>query len=262
MSSALQEALDTFDRNTKTVLELLEFDAFILKFIERQLSSLDDNLKKHFQSHFPADAVIPAKYSVEATLGQVRAITTNESLKPMYRIMHGQCLVLLVSFFGSSARDLFRKMVRVALQAPNGLLDKQLLEISVRELRSPEFDLADLVASRLEETKRLSFQDMKSTGQAYALLLGREPNRDHHVNNIIVAQASRHAIVHADAVADFKMMSQLRDASPRDVKNDLAVGEPLTFVRSEIECMASSMKAYLHAVHEIAQATLSGPGAA
>jgi hypothetical protein len=65
------------------------------------------------------------------------------------------------------------------------------------------------------------------------------------MNNIILAQAARHVIVHGGALVDAKCVKQVRDASPRDVNPAISIGEVLAFTPSEVETVASSMEEFV-----------------
>jgi hypothetical protein len=75
----------------------------------------------------------------------------------------------------------------------------------------------------LPASEKLSFQDMKSIGRAFKLLLAEDLPRDTRINNIIVAQACRHAVVHAEGVVNGRLLNEIRDADPRTVKQILSL---------------------------------------
>ena len=53
---------------------------------------------------------------------------------------------------------------------------------------------------------------MQSVSRSFKKWLGYAPARDERTNDIIVGQAARHAIVHANAVTDERFVSQVRGA--------------------------------------------------
>jgi hypothetical protein len=88
----------------------------------------------------------------------------------------------------------------------------------------------------------------KSIGRAFDQYLGFKPQRNNHVNNIILAQACRHAIVHNGSKADVKLLKQIADAKPRDLKQTLSSDQKIQFEPSEIKLIGESMKHYMRAL--------------
>jgi hypothetical protein len=166
--------------------------------------------------------------------------------------MHNQCLVLLVSFFSSSTRALFRALVVKELQSSNAQILRERLQFTVADLCADEPPLSELVADALEENKGISFQDMKGIERGFQTVLGKEPVRDSEVNDIIVAQACRHAIVHAESRADERLLKQIASANPRQLKQDLVLHQEITFTEAEIELVGERMTNYLTKISRFA----------
>lgn len=106
-------------------------------------------------------------------------------------------------------------------------------------------DISAFLADLLASTEGLSFQDMQSIGRAFGQYFKTELPRDDIVNDIIIAQACRHAIVHSGGVVDRKMLRQVRDAQPRTLKLRLALGERLSFTPNEIARASQAMRQHL-----------------
>ena len=71
--------------------------------------------------------------------------------------------------------------------------------------------------------------------------IGVDVPRDAVVNNIVVAQACRHVIVHAGSIADRRLVKQVAQALPRDVKQDIREGQPIQFEPDELPMIGSAM---------------------
>jgi hypothetical protein len=157
--------------------------------------------------------------------------------------------VLLVSYFGSSIRDLFKVTFVSALDLGKlGKLGEQDIKISLADLHTADDDLSEKLADIFMIQKDISFQDMQSIGRAFDQYLGFKPEKDSHINNIILGQACRHAIVHNGSKIDAKLLKQIADAKPRDVKQTLARDQKIQFDPSEVKLIGESMKQYMHAL--------------
>ncbi len=246
MESTPESVLETFERNRQAVRDLLHFDAIVLKLVIDNLHAVNERWKAYLRKQTgDLDATVNSKLTADSLLKLVTNIRDNNSLRGQYRAMHNQCLVLLVSFFSSSTRALFRSHVVQQLQTTNSQILREKLHFVVGDLSSGEPPLPELVADALEESKSISFQDMKGIGRAFQAVLGKEPERDGDVNDIILSQACRHAIVHADGKVDDRLLKQIANATPRKLKLDIALGQDVSFTEGEIEMAGASMKKYL-----------------
>lgn len=86
---------------------------------------------------------------------------------------------------------------------------------------------------------------MKSIHKAFGDYLSIEIERDRNVNNIIVAQACRHAIAHNGEIVDSKLIYQIRDSNPRDIQSALVEGNKIKFSPEEVDIVADEMKTYI-----------------
>jgi hypothetical protein len=259
METTPQSVLETFERNRQAVRDLLNFDVIVLKLVIHNIEALNQRWKTYLRRESP-NAKLNAKYTADDLLKLVTSIRDNDSLGGQYRAMQNQCLVLLVSFFSSSTRALFRSLVVQELESSNAQILQERLEFTVADLCGDEPPLSELVADALEEKKSISFQDMKGIGRAFQTVLGKEPERYEQVNDIIVAQACRHAIVHADSKADDRFMKQIATANPRQLKPDITLRQEISFTEDEIELAGSSMYKYLSNVIVFAERRHKGNG--
>lgn len=119
------------------------------------------------------------------------------------------------------------------------------LRITVEDLIEVTSDVPRYVGIALSERKDMSFQDMQSIARGFGRYFGYVPARDERVNNIIVAQACRHAMVHAGGIVDDRLVRQVQSANPRTVKPTLTVGSQIRFSPEEIDEIGRSMQWYI-----------------
>src|SRR5262249_20992616 len=146
-----------------------------------------------------------------------RGIRDHGSLKPGFSLISNQAIVLLVSYFGSAVKDIFSEAVTTILRdgGPDKLM-KEELRLTVAELRDATSNPEGALVSLFVEKKNLSFQDMQAIHRAFREYVGVDLERDTVVNDIILAQACRHVIVHAGGEITQRLLHQVRDAAPRN----------------------------------------------
>ena len=95
-----------------------------------------------------------------------------DSLRPQYEQMFNQCVVLLVSYFGSAVHGVFRAGVVHALRnrARVPVCDEK-LTVSWLGLERAQGEREAVFADLLVSQKNISFQDMQSIARAFADLL-------------------------------------------------------------------------------------------
>lgn len=246
----LHDRLDRIAKNLSAqvddVYKLLEFDATILEHAIARLRELQDRLENVHEIKNPY-------LSVANTIKSLEDIRSNESLKPRYELINNQCIVLLVSFFGSTVHDLFTVSSTIWLRdALPDSLRKHDLKLTLGELADLEFDLSTQLGELISRKENISFQDMRSIKRAFGDYVGVDIVRDETTNNIVAAQAYRHVIAHNGGVVDEKLIRQLESAVPRDLKPNLAEGQHVHFQQEEIRLAASTMIEFVSMlVHKI-----------
>ena len=242
LETVIASAEETFSKNVESVHKLMEFDDALLQFCITRFSDLALRMEKSGISN-------RLTLTTNRTLGELKRIRQNQSLRLQYVEIFNQSLVLLVSYFGSSIRDLFKATFIFALNSGKlGKLGEQDIKISLADLHAAGDDLSEKIADVFVVQKAISFQDMQSIGRAFERYLGFKPQRDSHINNIILAQACRHAIVHNGSKVDLKLLKQIADAKPRGMKQALSPDKKLQFEPSEIKIVGESMKHFMHAL--------------
>lgn len=237
--------VNAFFKHVQSVEKLMNFDRDVLDFAIQGIEELKQRLEKHHQLDNPS-------LTAARTLEILKGYREHDSLRPRYTTIFNQALVLLVSYFGSSIHDLFRQGVAFALirEKEDSVLLREQIKFSLRELREADFDLKTLAPDLLVQAKDISFQDMQSIGRAFKDYVGIFIERDETVNEIIVAQACRHVIVHSGGVVDEKLVRQVAGANPRTLKPKLLIGESIQFTVEEVTKVSASMVSYLRFIEE------------
>lgn len=245
-----QDIETTFRENVEDIFKLMSFDRVILDFAIRGLEDLQEKLRKSHHIDNP-------RLLAENTLQMLRNIRKNDSLRPKYQVIYNQCIVLLVSVFASSIADMFRKGINdLAEKGDSSQLRNEELKISVSQLLEFDGEIKEYLGNLVAEKNDLSFQDMKSIGRAFKTYFGFTVEKDKDVNNIIMAQAGRHVIVHDSARINERVIRQVSGANPRELKPNLS-GKTLEFNSEEVELVADSMLKYLVGIREKIQARIA-----
>jgi hypothetical protein len=245
--------VENFRGHVKSVDRLMNFDRDVLDLAIKDISALKLRLEKHHQLDNPL-------LTAARTLEILEGYRKNDSLRSRYQTIFNQALVLLVSYFGSSIHDLFCQAVAAALtRNEDSPLLREQIKLSFRELRDAGFDLRDMAPDLLVQAKDISFQDMQSIARAFKEYLGITIERNELVNEIVVAQACRHVIVHSGGIIDDKLIRQVSSAKPRTLKLQLVVGEPVQFAVEEVANVAKFMESYLEMVAKEVESKNTGP---
>lgn len=229
--------IDIFDQNIKSVIRLINFDRDVQDMVIRNIESLHKTL---------VDVVKLQNdlHNGKRLLDVLRNIRTNDSLRPRYQLIFNQAAVLLVSHFGSALSDLFRYAVEVAIETEDKRVLSEELTLDIDELLTSGDHLQDLLGDMLIQKKDISFQDMKSVSRTFKKYFGIEIGRDAHVNDIILGQACRHAIVHDGGRVNSRTLRQTTAATPRKLKPDLHENQQIEFSPEEVELLGNCMRAY------------------
>tara|TARA_R110002073_G_scaffold11782_5_gene53115 strand:+ start:338 stop:1093 length:756 start_codon:yes stop_codon:yes gene_type:complete len=236
-----QIILDNFNDKVEDVKKLLILDDLILDTTVDILEERQDSLRK--------SGIENAHMLGENALLQVKNIRNNQSLKPGYKLIHNQCVVLLVSYFSSSMHDFFDTAATNVLRRdlPKKIRNHE-LKFTIEELKEYDFDLSKNIGSIISSKFDISFQDMGSITRAMKDYLGIEVPWDKRVNNIIAMQACRHAIAHAGEAADERLINQLRNSSERDIQQGLKVGDKVQFSPEEVKLGGEEMIKYFETI--------------
>ena len=248
--NSFKEIEHRFENNIQDVYKLIEFDSLILKHTLRMLNDLDAKLRK--LNNIDNPNLLPGN-----AIKNITNIQTNKSLRPHYKTMYNQSIVLLVSLFASAISDLFKEGLNQLAQTHSStkLTKKELdsfmkeeLKLTVKEVIAYGGTLSEHIGDIIADKQGISFQDMKSINRAFRTFFSFDIEHDFNVNNIIIAQASRHVIVHSGAIVNQRTLNQVSKAQPRSVKSDLSDTTHIQFEPSEIKEVGESMLAYFKAL--------------
>ncbi len=204
MSFAQIEA--SLKANVEDVYRLAEFDQVILDLAITQLKLLEQKLAK---DHFIDNPSLTAT-NTRKSLENAR---TNDALRPRFEVINNQCVVLLVSLFASAIGELYREAIlSLAKSGRSKKLNDESLDFSVTDVMADDFNPREQIGTLMQEKKDVSFQDMKSIGRAFSEFFGTEIPKDETVNNLILAQAGRHIIVHDGARINERFLRQIQAA--------------------------------------------------
>jgi hypothetical protein len=232
----LETVLSQFRDNVKSVFELADFDHFVLDIALKRLRTVEDRIQRKLHTE-------NERYSLAPAIAHLESFRTNDSTRIRYESMFNQCIVLLVSYFESASRQIFRESLINVLAGddPPVKLMTERLSFTVEELAESQNEGISQLAEFFIRKKDPSFTDMKSIRDAFNNYLGIDPGRDELTNTVIFAQAARHAIVHAGATADERFVNQIRDASPRRLRPNVSLNTRLVFSEEEITVLGEAM---------------------
>lgn len=240
-SEEFSSILANFCKNIESINELMKLDSLIqntcIGSLEKSISVISKN---GFANNHPC--LLP----LNNILISMKQIRNNESLRPYYEVVYNQSIVLLVSYFAFTLQDLFSVALASKISSKNlGAIANEEIKVSLIELYG--FDsvpLPQAIADLLIIKKDISFQDMKSVARTFKDYIGFEPAQDTDVNNIILGQACRHAIVHNGATANEKTIGQILKAVPRNIKVELSKGQKIVFTPDEVKNIGDCMIRY------------------
>lgn len=236
-----QIILDNFKDKVEDVNKLLRLDDLILNTTIDILEERQDSLRN--------SGIENAHMLGETALLQLKGIRNNQSLKPGYKLIHNQCVVLLVSYFSSSMHDFFDTAATKILRGDiPKKIRKNELKFTIEELKEYGYDLSGNIGAIISSKFDISFQDMGSITRAMKDYLGIELAWNKRVNNIIAMQACRHAIAHAGEEADERLINQLRNSSDRDIQKHLTRGDKVQFTPEEVRLGGQEMISYFESI--------------
>lgn len=234
MKEIFELIYSTFEKNVKSVFNLVQFDDVILELSISHIDSLNQRLKQ--------SGVQNRRLLAETTLAQLRSIRQNQSLRPKYETMYNQCIVLLVSYFGSGIKNLFTSAVTKYVMKGHDICNKDSeIKIALSELQQFNYEVRDNIGEIIVNNKNISFQDMQSICRAFQEWFKITIDRDIVCNNVTMSQACRHVIVHSGNVVERKFINQVKHLNPRTIKNNIKEGDMLIFSPKEIQQIGDDM---------------------
>ena len=238
-----KQPIFAFDQNIEAVKRLMDFDRDAQDMVIKEIEKLHTALKEQ-------QGISNDQLNGKRALDFLKNIRTNDSMRSRYELIFNQAVVLLVSYFGSALGDLFRLAVELGISGADKRILSEELNVDVEELISRGDQIQDILGDMLIQKKDISFQDMKSVGRAFNKYFGIEIEKNINVNNIIVGQACRHAIVHDGGRANSRVLRQIENTKPRTLKVNISENEKINFSTDEVIELANNMREYVVRLHE------------
>ncbi len=241
-SNILRPILINLNSNIQSISELMNFDRSILDFCILQLELLDSNIKENKEIQITNVRFFPTN-----TLIQLKNIKQNQSFISRYGTIYNQCIVLLISYMTSSLTEIFKETFKYLAKNHKSKIQgaSTELKLTIEELAYVDFNLTDSIGDFILKKKNVSFQDMQSTLKEFQNYFGVKFERNKNIDNIILAQAARHSIVHSLAIADEKFINQVKQTSLRTIKNSIELNDEIQFSIDEIEEVVNDIKEFI-----------------
>lgn len=248
VSKATKPIIDSFTSHIESVKSLMTFDNILLDFCITQIEQLNDKIINNKEIKITNVQFLPG-----ITLKQLKTIKQNDSMRIQYESIYNQCLVLIVSYFTSSVKDLFRDSLQYYSEKKHEYLKciNAELKFTFEELEAYNFNLSKSVGDIIIKKRNLTFQDMQSISREFQTYFGIKIEKNKIVDNIILAQASRHAIVHSLSIADEKFINQISQTNTRTIKPLINLDDELKFTPSEIEEVMNNMREFLSNIEKM-----------
>lgn len=235
----LTEILERFNANLDEVRGLMAFDQVILDFATNSLANLERDLKEN-------DKLAGAAAKIQKTKVAIEQVSKHGSLAPKYAQMHNQCLVLLVSYFGSALKELYSYGIDALVNSDveSDALDET-INLSLRDVseivRGKESSYGNIIAQK----RSVEFHEIGSCIEELREVFGVSL-ADHQITNDIgFAQAARNAIVHRGGVVDKAMLRHLKKHMNRTLYPNILVDEAIKVDKTDLEIVMKAMQDFL-----------------
>ena len=106
-------------------------------------------------------------------------------------------------------------------------------------------DLMDAIPDLIAEGPGVSFQDTKSIQRIFKDYLDVDIARDEVTNDVSVALALRHVLVHNGGIVDRKCFRQTEESLPRSFRREVKLGEFVNLDTEEIRFVGATMIEYV-----------------
>ena len=249
MIKRISSALQTFEQNVQTVLQLSDLDRGLLDEAIKSLEERDARLLKA--------GIDNQRMLAGSTLQTLKNIRQNDSLRPGFQALVNQSLVLLTSYFAAGVSQLFQVAVVISIDTKASEHLKSLqLKITVDELAELGDELKEKLPDLVASSPGISFQDTKSIARTFSEFFSLEIPRDEITNEITAGLAFRHVLVHNGGIIDIQCAQQIKNAMPRKLRPVITTDKALNFATEEIELLANAMIKYVNRLAEQLKATL------
>lgn len=241
LRTELVEISDRYDSSLRSIQRLMRFDRIVVETVVELLGRLEADLEGRSNL---------AQQAVRNHLDSARNIRNNQSVKVYYDTMLNQCVVLVVSHFGSTVHDALRFGIREALQhGAKFAVGKQEIKARMNELWATlDVDAtrrADELADMLITQHQVSFQDMLSINRAFGDYLGINTAQGGFLDDIIIGQAMRHCIVHTGSRFSSRAARQIAGRQGDRLTLNYKPGDIIQFETADVDALASATQDYL-----------------
>jgi hypothetical protein len=177
--------VEQFNDDLGSVYALMNFDKTLLDLLLVPLL----NLKNYSESA----QLKKVSQMTDNIIKVMTGIKSHDSTEVCYQTIFNQGVVLLVSYFAATLEDLFEHSISlIAEKEERPIWADDLVRIKIGEILDGKIEFGGL----LIKAHNISFQDMKSTCDAFCKFSNCKIEHCEAMDNIIFAQACRHILVH------------------------------------------------------------------
>lgn len=173
-------------------------------------------------------------------------IRKNKSLRPYYKVIYNQVVVIWVSVLAGTLESIFKYCV--AQTYPKLPQEKQ------KELKIPVAFLPSFGDVReafpiivLEADRSISFQDMGSIRRTFIEYFSIDFPDNEHFQNVAFAMMARHTIVHSAGRIDRPFHKNVEKLVERTIMKDVA-GDSLEFELQQMQQLSDSFREFVRSV--------------
>jgi hypothetical protein len=183
-------------------------------------------------------------------------VSENPEIKSTFSILRGQQLVLLVSALETYLRDMTRIIANEYPEILKWSIDTN-YKIDLSELANPSVSKGDILLQAIIK-QGTNFQDIGSIKRFFKSYLDIEIDIDElNEQQVILATAKRHVIVHENGVVNKEFMKNIRNL-PEDVISMYKIDGALDFVEDDITSLRDSMLALSLFIEDALNAKING----
>jgi hypothetical protein len=196
-----------FTDNLERTIQISELNKLIIDFAKNALRSLG-------KIQNPRTGANAAQNQIDS----FDRLSSSPRIKELLPIVYGQQVVLFVSSFEAYLKELVRFIGNNyigLIKWPEGSSGK----VDLASLSKSNLTIGDLILAILEQHD-ISFQDLQATKRFFKNYMDLEVGLGiEYENNLILAAAIRHTVIHSGGIIDTKFIKQIRslDKATKDL---------------------------------------------
>lgn len=239
---SLKQIEKEFSDYADSIHKLLTFDDFVVK---DALNYFDDPIQI-LERNFPQN---PALDKLRMGRKSVSNIREHGSLKPFYKVIYNQTVVICVSVLAATLESVFRYLI--GINYPSLPARKKDRKISIGELlevvsfEKPKEAFADIVRKADDS---ISFQDIGSIRRTFGDYFDIHFEDDSNFHNVAFAIKARHAIVHNGGRIDANFRRYAKDKLTKRTVMKNSLKSPLQFELAEAKKLLKSLVTFVHSL--------------